>query len=394
MKYSKLILPVIVISQFCCTSLWFTGNGVINDLTINFNLKISALGHLTSAVQFGFIIGTLFFAILTIVDRFSPSKVFLISALLGSLFNLGVILESNSLISLLLFRFLTGFFLAGIYPVGMKIASDYYEKGLGKSLGFLVGALVLGTAFPHLLKEVTDTYLWKSVLITTSSLAVLGGLLMLIMIPDGPYRKPSQQIELSTFINVFRNREFRSVAFGYFGHMWELYAFWAFVPIMLKKYSIEHPQTIFNIPILSFTIIGIGGLACVLSGYLAQVFGTKRTAFLFLLFSCGCCLISPLLFVSEFENLFVGFLIFWGMVVIADSPLLSTLVAKNASAEIKGTAFTIVNCLGFAITIISIQFITKIMELTDSNTIYLIMAIGPILGLIALRNKNKIAVLT
>ena len=392
MKHSKLILPVIVISQFCCTSLWFAGNGVINDLVINFDLKASALGHLTSAVQFGFIIGTLIFAILTIADRFSPSKVFLISALLGSLFNLGVIWEANSLISLLSLRFFTGFFLAGIYPVGMKIAADYYKKGLGKSLGFLVGALVIGTALPHLLKEMTDTYSWKSVLMATSSLAMLGGLLMVIMVPDGPYRKPSQRTDLSAFFSVFHNRDFRSVAFGYFGHMWELYAFWAFVPIMLKKYSIVHPQAIFNIPILSFLIIGIGGLGCVLGGYLAQTVGTKRTAFIALLLSCGCCLISPFIFASEFESLFIGFLIFWGMVVIADSPLLQTLVAQNAAAEIKGTALTIVNCIGFSITIISIQLITGMIALTDSNGIYTILAIGPILGLIALRNKNKITV--
>ena len=349
MKQPKVILPVIVISQFCCTSLWFAGNGVINDLVLNFNLNISALGHLTSAVQFGFIIGTLGFAILTIADRFSPSKVFLISALLGSLFNLGIIWESNNLMSLLLLRFFTGFFLAGIYPVGMKIAADYYKKGLGKSLGFLVGALVIGTAFPHLLKEITDLYSWKSVLMATSSLAVVGGLLMILMVPDGPYRKPSQRADLFVFFSVFRNKKFRSVAFGYFGHMWELYAFWAFVPIMLKKYSTEHTQVLFNVSLLSFLIIGIGGLACVFSGYLGQKAGIKQIAFIALLLSCGCCLISPLLFNSEYESLFIAFLIFWGMVVIADSPLLSTLVAQNAPEEIKGTALTIVNCIGYKI---------------------------------------------
>lgn len=393
MKHSKLILPVIVISQFCCTSLWFAGNGVINDLVLNFELNESALGHLTSAVQFGFIIGTLIFAILTIADRFPPSKVFLISALLGSLFNLGIIWEGNTLTSLLLLRFFTGFFLAGIYPVGMKIAVDYYKKGLGKSLGFLVGALVIGTAFPHLLKGITDIYPWKFVLIATSSLAVLGGLLIVIIVPDGPYRKPSKRTDLSAFFSVFKNREFRSVAFGYFGHMWELYAFWAFVPIILKKYSIEHPQVLFNIPIVSFLIIGIGGLACVLSGYIAQTAGTKRTAFIALFLSCGCCLISPLIFASASESLFLGFLVFWGMVVIADSPLLSTLVAQNAPAETKGTALTIVNCIGFSITIISIQFITGMIELTGSNSIYTILAIGPILGLIALGTKDKTTLL-
>ena len=158
----------------------------MNDLVANFNLEGSVLGHLTSAVLFGFIIGTLIFAILTIADRFSPSKIFLISAVLGALFNLGVVWEGNTLASLLTLRFFTGFFLAGIYPIGMKIAADYFEKGLGKSLGFLVGALVFGTALPHLLKEMMNAFPWKFVLIATSSLAVLGGLLMVIMIPDGP----------------------------------------------------------------------------------------------------------------------------------------------------------------------------------------------------------------
>lgn len=388
-KPSKLILPIIVIAQFCCTSLWFAGNGVINDLILNFNLEASALGHLTSAVQFGFITGTLIFAILTIADRFSPSKVFLISATLGALFNLGVIVDANNLVSLLLLRFFTGFFLAGIYPVGMKIAADYYDKGLGKSLGFLVGALVLGTAFPHLLKEITHLYPWRFVLIATSFLALLGGILMVFLVPDGPFRKPSQRTNLSAFFNVFRNRDFRSVAFGYFGHMWELYAFWTFVPLMLKKYANEHHQTTFNISLLSFLIIGISGLACVFSGYISQRTGTKKTAFIALLLSCLCCLISPLIFTSEFEGLFIGFLFFWGIVVIADSPLFSTLVAQSASAEIKGTALTIVNCIGFFITIISIQLITRITAITVSNSIYTILAIGPIFGLIALRRKNN-----
>ncbi|QCE40368.1 MFS transporter [Psychroserpens sp. NJDZ02] len=389
MKHSKIILPVIVLSQFCCTCLWFAGNGVINDLVLNFGLNPSALGHLTSAVQFGFIIGTLLFAILTIADRYSPSKVFFISALLGAFFNLCIIWDSNSLISLLTLRFLTGFFLAGIYPVGMKIATDYYNKGLGKSLGFLVGALVLGTAFPHLLKDLTATYPWKSVLITTSTLALFGGVLMLIFIPDGPFRKRSQHTNLTAFFNVFQKPDFRAAAFGYFGHMWELYTFWVFVPIILKQYTIINTDTTFNIPLLSFIIIGLGGLACIISGYIAQRIGTKKTAFIALLLSCLCCLISPLVFTTTSEMLLIGFLIFWGLVVVADSPLLSTLVAQNASSELKGTALTIVNCLGFTITIISIQVMTSLVELSNSNSIYFILALGPILGLLALGRKQK-----
>lgn len=389
MNPPKRILPIIVISQFCCTSLWFAGNGVMADLAIAFNLDSHALGHLTSVIQFGFITGTLVFAIFTIADRFSPSKVFFISALLAALFNLCVIWKGNSLSSLLPLRFLTGFFLAGIYPVGMKIATDYFEKGLGKSLGFLVGALVLGTAFPHLLNGLTSGFSWKIVLIITTALSVLGGTLMVILIPDGPLRKAGQKVDLSAFFEVFHNRSFRSAAFGYFGHMWELYTFWAFVPIMLQTYVELHPQANFNIPILSFIIIGMGGLSCVIGAYISQMFGVKKTAFTILLLSCICCLISPFMFTLSAGNLFLVFLLFWGMVVIADSPLFSTLVAQNALAEKKGTALTIVNCLGFSITIISIQILNVIKEITDSNTIYLILAIGPILGLLALYNSSS-----
>ncbi|WP_415223600.1 MFS transporter, partial [Psychroserpens sp.] len=188
MSSKKGILLIIVISQFCCTSLWFASNAVMSNLVKVFDLNNEAIGYLTSSVQFGFIVGTLIFAILTIADRFSPSKVFFISAVLGALSNSAIIWDENTLTSLLVFRFLTGFFLAGIYPVGMKIASDYYKKGLGKSLSFLVGALVLGTAFPHILKCFIDVSFWKPIIITTSTTALLGGFLILLLVPDGPNR--------------------------------------------------------------------------------------------------------------------------------------------------------------------------------------------------------------
>ncbi len=389
LKRSKLILLIIVISQFSCTSLWFAGNGVMGDLITNFNLNPSALGHLTSAVQFGFILGTLLFAALTIADRFSPSKVFFSCALLGALFNAGVIFNQNNLTSILLLRFTTGFFLAGIYPVGMKIAADYFEKGLGKSLGFLVGALVLGTAFPHLAKDISGAFSWKFVLILTSLFSTIGGVLMLTMIPDGPHQTRKNKLDVSTFITVFQNRKFRAAAFGYFGHMWELYAFWAFVPAILKTYETEHPSAGFNIPLLTFMIIGIGGVSCVISGYIAPWGGTKKTARWALALSCICCLISPIIFTIKLQSVFVTFLIFWGMVVIADSPLFSTLVAQNTSSQTKGTALTIVNCIGFSITIISIEIINVLYNSIDPTHIYIILAVGPILGLIALYKKNE-----
>ena len=389
MSSKKWILFVIVVAEFCGISLWFAGNGVMDDLLTNFNLKDSALAHMTSAVQFGFITGTLIYALLTIADRFSPSKVFLINALLGALFNAGIVLEGNTFISLLTLRFLTGFFLAGIYPVGMKIAADYFDKGLGKSLGLLVGALVVGTALPHLLKDLTYSLPWRIVILTTSGLAVFGGLMMFLLIPDGPYRKAGKQLNFRVFFKIFQNNEFRSAAFGYFGHMWELYALWAFVPVILKSYAILHPNTNFDIPLLSFFVIAIGGFSCTLGGYISLKLGTKKVAFVALLLSCICCLVSPLILIINIEILFIGFLLFWGMVVVADSPLFSTLVAHNSSPEVRGTALTIVNSIGFLITIFSIQLISGLHEMYYSTSIYAVLAIGPVLGLIALMKGNK-----
>ena len=382
MPEAKNILPVIVLSQFCCTSLWFAGNGIMNDLVSEFGLQITALGHLTSAVQIGFILGTLLFALLNVADRFSPSKVFFVCALFGAFVNMGMIWEGNQLESLIGIRFLTGFALAGIYPVGMKIASDHYREGLGTSLGFLVGALVLGTAFPHLLKTFTGTgnLPWKSVVWGTSVLSTVGGLLIYFLIPDGPFRLAMIKKDFSVLFSVFKLNEFQAAAFGYFGHMWELYAFWAFVPLVLEWYRVEHSLTL-NIPLYSFVIIGSGGLACVAAGFLSQTFGTKRTAGTALLLSGLCCLISPFFFWQNSALALLLFLIFWGVMVVADSPLFSTLVAQNAPGEARGTALTIVNCIGFFITIFSIQLLNLVIISFSPLYLFLFLTPGPMLGL-------------
>lgn len=387
----KRVLPIIVASQFLCTSLWFAGNSIITDLAKTFELTPDFLAHLTSAVQFGFISGTFVFAIFTIADRFSPSLIFFISALIAALFNLAISLDGIHVTELLAFRFLTGFFLAGIYPVGMKIASDYYQQGLGKSLGFLVGALVLGTAFPHLVKTFTTQLPWHYVVYTTSVLSAVGGLCMWLLVPDGPNRKGGQQINFTAFITGFKKPDFRAAAFGYFGHMWELYTFWAFVPVILFTFKNQNPYTELNIPLMSFLIIGVGSLACVFSGYASKYFGVKRTATISLLLSGLCCIASPIFLSSGSSILLVVFLFFWGLVVIADSPLFSTLVAQSAPVELKGTSLTIVNCIGFSITIVSIQFINVLTPYIRPQFIYMVLAIGPLLGLIALvRNKSSI----
>ncbi|TAI48122.1 MFS transporter [Flagellimonas allohymeniacidonis] len=389
MKPPKHILPIIAIAQFFCTSLWFAGNGVLTDLISSFGLTQSSVGHITSAVQLGFIAGTLLFAVFTFADRFSPSKVFFWSALLGALANLGVLWDNNTLISILVFRFATGFFLAGIYPVGMKIAADYFDKGLGKSLGYLVGALVVGTALPHLLKDLTHIFPWKYVILATSFLALFGGLLMIALVPDGPYRKKSQKLDFTACIAVFSKSDFRAAAFGYFGHMWELYAFWAFVPVWLGIFMEWHSVNEFRISFWSFWIIAIGGMACVLGGYISQRKGVKPTAGTALLLSGVCCLASPLVLLFAPLPVFILFLLFWGMVVVADSPLFSTLVAHSAPPNVKGTALTIVNCIGFAITIVSLQVVNALFAVIPPQFVFLVLTIGPALGLIGLFRKKR-----
>jgi MFS family permease len=389
----KKILPVIVISQFFCTSVWFAGNAVLSDIVKQLALDPGFLAHLTSAVQFGFISGTLVFAALSISDRISPSKVFFACSIVAAIFNIGISFDISSSSGLLIFRFLTGFFLAGIYPVGMKIASDYYQKGLGKSLGFLVGALVIGTAFPHLLKSLTAVFPWRYVIYATSLLSVLGGAAIFWYVPDGPYRKSGQKPEFGAFLKGFRNKEFRAAAFGYFGHMWELYTFWAFVPIILATYKSHYPDVRFDVSFLSFLIIASGGISCFLSGLISQYYGVKRTATTALFLSCLCCLSSPLMLLNGSIVGFTVFLFIWGMTVTADSPLFSTLVAQNAPAEAKGSSLTIVNCIGFSITIISIQIINALTSEIDIKYLYVFLAAGPIIGLCALIGKKLISLM-
>lgn len=362
----------------------------MSELISTYDLPNTALGHLTSVVQFGFILGTLVFAIMMIADRISPSKVFFICAVIGSFFNLAALYPGNSLTSLLVERGCVGFFLAGIYPVGMKIAADYYQTGLGRSLGYLVGALVLGTAFPHIILSFFGTSVpWEGVIISSSALAFLGGLTMFILVQDGPYRRASSAFDAGTIPRVFKDPSFRSAAFGYFGHMWELYAFWAFVPIMLTAFGEIHPQQIDNHSLLAGIIIGVGSLSCIFGGELSNRYDTRKLARLFLLASFICCLLSPLIFQIQSTFIFITFLIFWGLVVIADSPLFSSLVAGHAPASSKGTALTIVNCIGFAITIVSIQLLTSLVGRMEFKYMFVMLAIGPALGLLALRNKES-----
>ena len=375
-KESKRILVWIVIAQFAATSLWFAGNAILLELQRELQLDFDITSSLTVAVQLGFIIGTLSYAVLMIPDRFSPAKVFLFSAVSASLINL-LIIFNIPYWPLLGVRFMTGFFLAGIYPVGMKIASDWFRKSLGSALGFLVGALVLGTAFPHLIRTFSMDLPWQAVVLTTSALAILGGLVVYYLVGDGPYRSKSPKFSFRVFFKLFSKRKFNRVASGYFGHMWELYAFWAFVPYIIHHYS-ETNATELNISAWSFIVIAAGMIGCIVGGLYSSKFGSCRVAFISLAISAICSLTIP--FILGLSPIyFLPFVVIWGFFVIMDSPQFSKVIADYAPSEFLGSALTIVNSLGFALTIVSIQLLDYFEFIGEYR--FLLLAIGPLLGL-------------
>ena len=376
----KRVLPTIVFAQFAGTSLWFAGNAILKELQLEWQLPKDALATVTSSVQLGFIFGTFTFALLSIADRFKPSWVFLFCALVGSALNVSLIFLPPTYFVLLSARFLTGIFIAGIYPVGMKIASDWFEGKLGKALGYLVGALVLGSAFPHLLNYTGSSLSWKFVLIGTSILAILGGLAMVVFVGEGPHRRKGAKFNPAKIFEVFKVREFRSAAFGYFGHMWELYTFWAFLPVLLVYYNETH-NTNLSASLYTFIIMAIGAFGCVLGGFISVKKGSTKVAFMFLLISGILCVLSPLIFNLN-EIAFIVILLVWGFAVIGDSAQFSSLTAQTAPKESVGTAITIVVSIGFLLTIPSIQLLGYLATVIDTKWLMFSLFVGPLFGLI------------
>jgi predicted MFS family arabinose efflux permease len=385
------ILPVIVFSQFTVTSLWFAGNAIIADLQSAMNVGIEDTGIVTSAIQLGFISGTLIFALFSISDRYSPRKLFFLCSVLGSVSNLLIYFIANDLFSLLVLRFITGFLLTGIYPVGMKIAAGWYKEKLGNAIGLLVGSLVLGTAFPHLIKSFGGSLPWEQVIFIISAFSLVGGIAMYLFVEDGPYISSGTKFNPKAIITIFKYKELRSSALGYFGHMWELYTYWAFIPLILIYYLKLNPGEL-NISFWSFIIIASGSIGCIVGGMVSKKIESAKVAFIQLALSCICCLISPIMFNTSVP-IFLAFLIFWGIVVVGDSPQYSAIIALTAPKELVGSGLTLVNSLGFAITILSLWFVYQFLNLIDISYALMILAAGPILGLISMKKllpKNKL----
>jgi MFS family permease len=383
-KRLSFLLAIIVFAQFTGTSLWFAANAVVDEILLGNSITGSS-ANITAIVQFGFIAGTLVFSLLTIADRFPASKVFLVSSIIGAVSNILLLWLCDSIVNLFVLRFITGFFLAGIYPVGMKIAADFYPKGLGNALGFLVGALVLGTAFPHLVRSQLAGFDWRVVITVTSILATVGGFLIYLLVPSAG-RHHQSKLNWKVGFHAFRERQLRSAAFGYFGHMWELYTFWAFVPVLLLFFN-ELSGHNLSVSLWSFIIIGIGSLGCVAGGIISKREGSKPVAFYALLISGICSLLSMFMFHSGVA-VFITFMIVWGITVVTDSPQFSSMVAQSALVQNRGTALTLVTSIGFTITIVSVQLMKLLFERFHEKGL-IVLAIGPALGLFALRSFSN-----
>lgn len=375
----KRILPAIVLSQLAGTSLWFAINAVMPELQRDWQLPAAAVGTLTSAVQAGFIAGTLVFALLTVADRYSPRRVFLFCSLAGAACNAGAALLSGQFETLLALRFATGFFLAGIYPVGMKIAAGWFTHGLGAALGLLIGALVLGTAAPHGLRALGENWPWQSVMWTVSLIAAAGGLLMTALVPDSPSLPRAARIRPLALAVIWTDRKVRASACGYFGHMWEVYALWVLVPLVVAT---RLPAG--QVAAASFVVIGVGAIGCAVGGMLVRRFGSARVAAVQLAASGLCCVFAPLLLDAPLP-VFAAWLLLWGVTVVGDSPQFSTLTAQNSPRDAVGSVLTFVNCIGFAISIVSIELFARAAQYWPLAMLLPWLAIGPALGLWALR---------
>ena len=375
---------LIVIAQMFGTSLWFSTNGVLKQIGEIWSLSASDLGSLTNSVQFGFIIGTLFFTITGFADKFKPSRIVTLCCFLGATFNALIVFEDISFNFVIFSRLVVGVALAGIYPIGMKLIISWDPQKAPNTLGLLVGMLVLGSSLPYLIRALGISLDWQYTVILTSGLCYIAGITIYLM-GDGPHLITNRKTHfrlLDQFSELLKNKKYLASAVGYFGHMWELYAFWTCVPILITI-SISQAQIDdqeFLVSLLSFLIIGLGFLSCVLGGILAKSLNSIRVASISLAFSLSICLIYPLVG-NLYFFLDIILLMLWGFFVISDSPQFSAISATVCPQHLVGTALTTQNCIGFSISMVTIFLTTSFYESLGLYFVWILLP-GPVLGLI------------
>ncbi len=376
-------IPTIVLAQLFGTSLWFSANSAADDLIRTWHLAPGDIGTLTNAVQLGFILGTLSFALSGLADRFAASRIFALCAVSGALCNAAFALLAEGMTSAIALRFAVGFSLAGVYPLGMKLVVSWAPERAGPALAQLVGMLTLGTALPHGIRLAGAGWPWQEVILVSSVLALLAAILI-FRLGDGPHlkrRHDAPPLRLGRVIYAFSEPAFRASALGYFGHQWELYAFWTLTPALIVMAGLTTAGSA-SLSGLAFAVIGIGAFGCLLGGWWSQRLGSARVAATALAGSAFCCLLFPLAMGwPEWARLLL--LLVWGATVVADSPHFSALSARACPPEIVGSALAFQNSIGFAITMLSIHLGTRWVADWGSQIAWFLLP-GPLLGLIGL----------